>query len=180
MVEFLSFLTLLSNIVFVLVAISYLLTKFLKLRLSYFDIVADFLTKRSLALAFLIATVATSGSLYFSEIAGFTPCKFCWLQRIFMYPQVIILGMALFKKTRDVIFYSLPLTIIGVLLAGYHYTMQISPNPLSPCSAIGLSVSCSERFFTHYGYITIPWMSFSAFVLISLLLLVSSGKMKLR
>jgi hypothetical protein len=54
----------------------------------------------------------------------------------------------------------------------------MSANPLAPCSTVGFSVSCSERFITHYGYITIPFMSLTGFVIISLLLLLTSGRIK--
>ena len=37
-----------------------------------------------------VAGVATLGSLYFSEIADFVPCRLCWFQRILMYPIALI------------------------------------------------------------------------------------------
>jgi hypothetical protein len=40
--------------------------------------------------AFLVSSVATAGSLFFSEIAGFVPCELCWYQRICMYPLSLI------------------------------------------------------------------------------------------
>ena len=40
----------------------------------------------ALWIAFLVAATATAGSLYFSEVADFTPCRLCWFQRIAMYP----------------------------------------------------------------------------------------------
>lgn len=131
---------------------------------------------RAIFLAFTVALTATLGSLYLSEIAHFTPCKLCWLQRIFMYPLVIILGTALYKKRQDVAVYVLPLSLVGGLISSYHYYLQMNPQPLAPCSDIGFSVSCSDRFVTSYGYITIPWMALSAFVLIGLLMLISLKK----
>jgi hypothetical protein len=32
-------------------------------------------------LAFVVAAIATGGSLFFSEIAHFVPCELCWYQR---------------------------------------------------------------------------------------------------
>ena len=132
--------------------------------------------KRALLFAFAISLSSVLGSLYFSEIAGFEPCKLCWFQRVFMYPLPIILGIALFREARDVIYYAMPLSVIGGLFALYHYILQMSTNPLAPCSTIGFSVSCSERFITHYGYITIPFMSLTGFVIIFLLLLFTSER----
>ena len=129
----------------------------------------ELLRKNSLKLILIISGVATLGSLYFSEIRGFTPCKLCWFQRIFMYPQVVIMLVAVLKKLKKVFPYTLVLSLIGGLIAIYNYFLQINPNPYAPCQDIGFSVSCSERFFTYFGYITIPWMSFSAFVIIFLI-----------
>src|SRR3989338_4029041 len=55
----------------------------------------DFVARRALPLSFLVALAAVAGSLFYSEIAGFEPCKLCWFQRIFMYPQVVLLGLAM-------------------------------------------------------------------------------------
>ena len=48
----------------------------------------------AVGLAWLVAAVAMSGSLYFSEVAGFTPCRLCWAQRACMYPLVVLLAVA--------------------------------------------------------------------------------------
>lgn len=95
-----------------------------------------------------------------------------------MYPLPLIIGTALIKKTKDVAYYVLPLAIFGTLIAAYHYKLQISPTPLAPCSTIGFSASCSDRFVTNYGYITIPWMALSAFALITLFMLLKNGKVE--
>jgi disulfide bond formation protein DsbB len=117
--------------------------------------------------SFVVALIATAGSLFYSEIAGFEPCKLCWFQRIFMYPQVILFGIALWKKNETLAVYnSIALSIIGGLIAGYHYLVQIGAAPALPCSAVGYSASCAQRFVMTFGYITIPMMAFTAFMLI--------------
>ena len=68
--------------------------------------------------------------------------------------------------------YSIVLSIIGAVLAGYHYLLQIGVAPALPCSAVGYSASCSQRFVLQYGYITITMMALSVFVLIALLMVV--------
>src|SRR5437764_12094969 len=40
--------------------------------------------------AFVVTAIATAGSLFFSEIAGFVPCKPCWYQRICTYTLSIV------------------------------------------------------------------------------------------
>ena len=124
------------------------------------------LAQKALWFAFLVALIATSGSLFYSEVAGFEPCKLCWFQRIFMYPQVLLLGMAIWKKDRHIADYGILLAVLGALVAGYHYLLQLGIAPNLPCSAVGYSVSCSQVFVMNFGYITIPLMSFTAFLLI--------------
>lgn len=119
--------------------------------------------------SFILALVSTLGSLYYSEIAGFTPCKLCWFQRILMYPLVIIFFIALSKKDKKVSDYVLPISGIGTLLAAYHYFAQIGFLPQTGCLAIGYSESCSKLFFMNFGYITIPMMSLTAFLFIFIL-----------
>jgi disulfide bond formation protein DsbB len=126
-----------------------------------------FVSDNSLSLAFLVAPAATGGSLFFSEIAHFVPCKLCWYQRIFMYPQVILLGIAAVKNDFSIKRYILPLSITGLAIAIYHYALQMSPLPL-PCS--DELVSCAAKQTAHFGYITIPLMSLTAFLLITSLM----------
>lgn len=119
-------------------------------------------------LAFIVAIASTLGSLFYSDILGYNPCKFCWFQRIFMYPQVILLGVALWKKDWIISYYSVILSTIGGLLALNHYILQTTGTSILPCSAVGYSVACSKVFVMHLGYITIPFMAFSAFLLMTL------------
>ncbi len=122
--------------------------------------------KHALVFSFTVTLVATLGSLFYSEVAGYEPCKLCWFQRILMYPQVILLGMALLKKDNSIVPYSIVLSVLGVLIAGYHYLLQLGIVPSIGCSAVGYSISCSQRFIMGFGYITIPMMSLTAFLLI--------------
>ena len=56
----------------------------------------DGLYKVQLPLAALVAVTATLGSLYFSEASStlWSPCRFCWFQRIFMYSAALVLVVA--------------------------------------------------------------------------------------
>ena len=171
-IKFLALLTLVTNLFLVYLFVTFILYK-LGLSKSLFTSWKKLLQNKAVLWAFIVALTATLGSLFLSEIAGYEPCKFCWLQRIFMYPLVFVLGVALFGKARDVAKYVKPLSIVGGILATYHYYIQINPNALAPCTSVGFSISCSERFFTYYGYITIPWMSLTAFLLITLLMFLS-------
>lgn len=130
--------------------------------------IVRFFSKRAILFLFAISLTATLGSLFYSEIAGFEPCKLCWFQRIFMYPQVVILALALWRRKSDVALYTLFLSGIGALIAGYHYLLQTGVVSDLPCSAVGYSVDCSQRFVMNFGYITLPMMALTAFLLIVL------------
>ncbi len=125
-----------------------------------------------LSIGLTVSTLATLGSLYFSEIAQYNPCKLCWFQRIFMYPLVILFGLALYRKEKTILPYALTLSIIGAGIAAYHYFLQVQkilfPNfdIAAPCGLVGYAPSCTNYFVLQFGYITIPMMAFSAFALI--------------
>src|SRR3989338_7068777 len=126
----------------------------------------QFVFNQALVFSFIVAVAATFGSLFYSEIAGYEPCKLCWLQRIFMYPLSLIFLIALIKKDNRIFDYGLVLSIFGAAIAAFHYFSQITGISFLPCTAVGYSVSCSQRFVMEVGYITIPLMSFTAFALI--------------
>ena len=116
----------------------------------------------------IIATFSTVGSLFFSEIMKFPPCVLCWYQRIAMYPLVLIFLAALFKFDRNILRYTLPLSLIGWVIAVYHnlLSLKIIPESASPCVQ---GVPCSTVYVKYFGFLTIPVMSFIAFSLILLL-----------
>ncbi|TCP19983.1 disulfide bond formation protein DsbB [Scopulibacillus darangshiensis] len=122
---------------------------------------------KSLYFAWVTAIVATLGSLYFSEIAGFEPCKLCWIQRIFMYPLVLILGIACFRNDRVIAIYVLPLTIIGGCVSILHYSEQKLGLFEGTCTT---GVPCSGEYINWLGFITIPLLALVAFVLITVFL----------
>lgn len=127
-----------------------------------------YIKKRALVFSFLLALIAMSGSLFFSEIARFEPCKLCWLQRIFMYPQVVLLGVALIRKDAKILSYTVYLSIIGMLIALYQYGLNWYALyfPVEKCSVT--SVSCTDPHFA-FGFVNIPLMSLCIFVLLVLL-----------
>ncbi len=136
------------------------------------DSAAAWFRKNALSVMFAGALLATLGSLYFSEIAGWTPCVKCWYQRIFMYPQVVILLIAILRKDRLAAHSVLWLSVIGLIIAGEHYAEQVNlvlnpADPAVPCDETG--VSCARTPFFHFGYITIPLMAASVFLLNAIL-----------
>lgn len=116
-------------------------------------------------LIWFIATGSIFGSLYFSEIERLQPCMLCWWQRIFMYPIAFIMSVAILRKDTRAIYYVLPLSITGMLLGLYHSLLQwgIVRETVIDCS-INSAVSCTELQINWLGFITIPFMSFVAFL----------------
>ena len=111
-----------------------------------------FLGRQAMWLAWLVAVVATGGSLYYSEVANFEPCSLCWYQRIAMYPLVVILLVGAVTRDRFVARYALPLTIAGAILAVYNYLVQLFPGIEVACSR----VSCSTVDVEAFGWLTMP------------------------
>jgi len=125
----------------------------------------NWLKKHILYLAWTIALLATLGSLYFSNVLHFTPCVLCWYQRIFMYPLVLIIGIEILRKDKLVHLYVLPLSVIGFLIGLYQNLLvwEIIPEKAAPCT---IGVPCTTKFIDYFGFITIPFLSMVAFLLI--------------
>lgn len=136
--------------------------------------VADFIGERAILLSFIVAFLATAGSLFYSEIAGFAPCVLCWWQRVFLYPQTILLFTAFLKKDENMRLHSLILSGIGALIALYHTFLQFGWESALPCAATG--PSCTALYFLEYGYVTIPTMSLTVFVLLLLFMAAPNPK----
>jgi len=120
--------------------------------------------------AWLVAAVATAGSLFFSHVMGFAPCVLCWYQRIFLFPLVVVLAVGLFPMDRRVVRYGLPLAVLGWLVAVYHNLVYagIVPESLQPCAR---GVSCTEEYIELFGVLSIPMLSLLAFTTLTGLLL---------
>ena len=133
------------------------------------------LKKNIVYLAWVQAIIATSGSLYFSEIRHFTPCILCWYQRILMYPLVLIIAVGILRKDKKLYQYVFPLSILGWLIAFYHVLLQkgILPEVVAPCV---LGASCTTKYVGYFGFITIPVMSLAAFTVINICMYVLRKK----
>ena len=134
--------------------------------------ISNLVANNAILFSLIVVVLATAGRLFYSEIAGYEPCKLCWFQRIFMYPQVVLLSLALWKRDSNISLYSLWLSGIGAVIAGYHYLLQIGVTSGVPCAAVGYSASCSQRFVLQHGYITIPMMAFTAFLMIAVFMVI--------
>ncbi len=117
--------------------------------------------KIAIPLAALITTTSMLGSLYFSEIVNYTPCRLCWYQRAAMYPLAIFLIVATFKKLKFVKLGSVVLAFIGLLIASYHWFIERFPDlDAGVCDA---KMPCSVVWFESFGFVTLSFMAFTAF-----------------
>lgn len=128
-----------------------------------------FVRKYGIYLAWLVSLIATLGSLYFSEILGFIPCTLCWVQRIFMYPLVIILGISSYRDDRNIIPYVLPLSALGIGFSFFHYLKQKVP-AFTQIAACKVGVPCEQMYINWFGFVTIPFLALIAFILITVFL----------
>lgn len=159
-IRFLSILTLFAEVA-APVAVVYLL-------LSPNSRLGRFVRKQVVPLSFFVALTATAGSLFFSLGAGFLPCELCWYQRIFMYPQAFLWGMAWWRRESAAVNYAMPLIAVGWLVSLYHNYIYYLGVHATSCS-LEARVSCITPYFTEFGYIGIPVMALTAFTLLGLL-----------
>lgn len=119
-------------------------------------------------LFFFHTLFAALGSLFLSEVAKIPPCVLCWYQRIALYPQVILSYLALLRG-ETITPYLLSLNVVGAFIAAYHYLIQRFPQAsILNCESVG--ASCTSVSFLYFGYITIPLMGLTVFVINIILL----------
>ena len=164
----LAYITAFLNVVLLLFIGSKVVTRFWTFKSARVERYKTLISARSREVAFIIALTAMTGSLYFSNIVGWAPCRLCWYQRILMYPLVVVLGVGVLLKKPDVQDYALPLALIGGTISIYHYIIQMTPIHSSGCSVTG--VSCGTQYLQALGYVTVPFMALTAFATIIVLL----------
>jgi disulfide bond formation protein DsbB len=127
-----------------------------------FDVVRRAIWGYELWLAFAVSSVATGGSLFFSEVAGFVPCELCWYQRICMYPLSIITLLAALRGE--------------FRIAVYHLMVENGVVGESTSCLVSAPGGCATKWINEFGYVTIPTLALTAFVLlIELLGLATAG-----
>ncbi len=133
-------------------------------------VIPDWLRSYNLLIAWVIALVGTLATLVAEYGFGLTPCMLCWYQRIFLYPQVIVLAVAMYRDDARVKLYVLPLSVIGAVFALYQYLEQKVP-ALRDAIRCSTDVPCSGHYIDWLGFITIPFLSLVGFTLITALML---------
>lgn len=132
------------------------------------------LTPFVLPASWVVAALATLGSLYLSQIAGLVPCQLCWFQRIAMYPLVLLLAIAAVRGELLVAKrYFLWLPLVGACIALYHY--QLERFPTQPTLSCAAEAPCSVPVVNVWGFVSVPFMALAAFLLIVTLLRFGRG-----
>jgi disulfide bond formation protein DsbB len=120
--------------------------------------------------AWIVAVVATSGSLFFSQVSNFIPCELCWFQRICMYPlTVVLLVGALRRDLRAGIQFAFVLPLVGICISIYHIYIENNPSAQPSGCKVG-GTTCATKWIDKFGYITIPTLAGTAFAAIIVLL----------
>jgi disulfide bond formation protein DsbB len=119
-------------------------------------------------LAFAPALTALLGSLYYIEIAGFVPCTLCWYQRILMYPLTLIILAGIFKQDEYLPAYVLPFSVMGMGVSTYHYLIELGV--LTHPTVCSVGIPCNLRWVNYFGFVTIPFMALTAFIMITVIM----------
>lgn len=113
-------------------------------------------------LATAVTTTCMLGSLYFSEIVNYKPCRLCWFQRFMMYPLALILIITLIRGTKSIWKFTVPLAVIGGAISAYHWFLERFPN--LDAGVCDVKVPCEFVWFEHFGFVTLPFMAFTGFL----------------
>jgi disulfide bond formation protein DsbB len=117
------------------------------------------ITSQAAPLVFVVTGAAMTGSLYYSEVVGYTPCTLCWYQRIAIYSLAIISFVATIRRDPASLRpFGLALAIPGIFISIYHTWLQAYPRVTSFCST---EAPCSERHVWEFGFVSIPFMAFT-------------------
>ncbi len=164
--QLLSIGTVILHVVIILIAIN---LTFLR---SHNNKVLVFFKKYAFYFGFATALASVGLSLFYSEIIGFPPCELCWIQRIFLYPQVILFGMELYKRDRAIVDYSMVMATFGMIVSLFHmYIERGGASSLSCAAGGGDAISCAFLYVEEFSYVTIPVMALTASLFIFILLL---------
>jgi len=133
------------------------------------------ITPYALPVAFLLSFVSAVMTLIYSEMFGFLPCGLCWLERVFLYPLVVMLGVAIVRKETKAIYeYGIVLSIFGAVISLYHHYLQTGGVEFLPCPASG--GDCAKRILYEFDYVTFPLMAFSVFAFLLVLFYLSRNR----
>lgn len=114
-----------------------------------------------------ISAAAIFGSLFFSEVMKLPPCNLCWYQRILLYPVALIVLTGIYLQSSDTNRFVAPFAWLGLGIAVYHNLIYYKIiQVIIPCTE---SAPCTAQQLNYLGFITIPLLSASAFLMLSII-----------
>lgn len=146
---------------------------FFIVRRSIFDRMMAWLDARAMGIGLFLSGASSIGSLIYSEVVGYPACILCWIQRIFMYPQMFVFGLAVWRKERAIAPYMLLLSLLGGAVALYQWVkdmLLVYTHTDLPCVEVAGLPSCDKIYVLELGYITIPMIALNAFILLSIVM----------
>jgi disulfide bond formation protein DsbB len=130
---------------------------------------SGYVLKYGTAAALILTLISTILTLIYSEVFGFIPCGLCWLQRVFLYPQVIMLAIALKLRDSAVYVYGIALSVFGLIISLYQHYLQMGGSEIIGCPTSGAGADCAERILFEFGFMTFPLMSGCLFIFLIVL-----------
>ena len=124
-VETINYILGLGTLAMQVVCVGFLAVYFLQKKFPDLADIGSLIERWGMWKAFALTVGGSALTLFYSEILGFAPCGLCWLQRVFLYPQVVLLGLALYKKDKNIVDYSIALSVAGGIVALYQHYLQM-------------------------------------------------------
>ena len=163
----LSIATVLGNVLSFLLLLAFLFAR------PVFRRVMFLLGEYGVAVGALLATGATVGSLVYSEVVGFAPCILCWIQRAFIYPQMLFLLLATRFATHLLVWTSFIFSLLGGAVALYNWAkdmLALYSDISLACPVVPGMPSCDRIYVLEYGYVTIAMFSLNICILLGITL----------
>lgn len=171
-VETLNYYLALGTVLLQVVTVALLALYFLDKKYTDLRDISVLVEKWGVFKGFAVSLFGMAISLFYSEVLGFVPCGLCWLGRVFLYPQVLLFMIALWKKDRRVADYSIGLSIFGAIISLYQHYLQMGGTVVLPCPAVAAQgADCAQRFLFEFNYVTFPLMGFSVFAFLIVIML---------
>ncbi len=130
---------------------------FLIYDMSHAQRLKSLIARFGMRLAFISIIASSAMTLIYSEIFGIIPCGLCWFERVALYPQALLFGMAMYYKDTRMPRYGIGLSIGGLIVSLYHHYIQMGGSEFIKCPAAG--ADCAKRFLFEFGFMTFPLLS---------------------
>ncbi|MFA6608564.1 MAG: disulfide bond formation protein B [Candidatus Paceibacterota bacterium] len=161
---FLNYYLSLGTIIGIMLAIVWVCLLIVTLKTKKDNPVLSFIAQYALPIGFFISLGGAFFTLTYSDYLGVLPCGLCWFQRVFLYSQIFLYGLAWYKNDRKIFIYTLTLSLVGLIIAIYHHYLQMGYSELLPCPVVASTIDCAKPTLFEFGFVTLPLMAAILFV----------------